>query len=183
MFEIHQTDQVHCGCADDSQVERYQDEQNRLKRKAEEPVPCARNGCANTFIRGRNGGSKRKYCSPKCQSLQYSQVTDPTKPSLAQRMEVLDVDLSNPSTIHTSKDGYVRMIWHGTGWDMAHRIVLAHKLGRPLRERESAHHKNGLRHDNSFENLELWVGPVRNGVRGYDLECPHCNKRYYDEAT
>jgi hypothetical protein len=40
--------------------------------------------------------------------------------------------------------------------------------------------KDGDRSTNDPSNLELWVGPMRYGVRASDLVCPHCHKRYYD---
>ncbi|MBP5926952.1 HNH endonuclease [Streptomyces scabiei] len=52
---------------------------------------------------------------------------------------------------------------------LEHRKVLADKLGRPLRPRESAHHKNGDRLDNRPENLELWVRSRPSGQRASDL--------------
>ena len=36
-----------------------------------------------------------------------------------------------------------------------HRFVAEEKIGRPLRSGEIAHHKNGNKHDNQRENIEV----------------------------
>lgn len=42
------------------------------------------------------------------------------------------------------------------GTILEHKFIMSQFLGRPLSLGENVHHKNGVRHDNRIENLELW---------------------------
>ncbi len=52
-----------------------------------------------------------------------------------------------------------------SGQIMEHVFVISEQLGRPLRRGETVHHKNGIRHDNRIENLELWSSSHPPGQR------------------
>lgn len=54
-------------------------------------------------------------------------------------------------------------------WVSQHRHVMESVLGRALGRGENVHHKNGDRHDNRPENLELWVSYQPSGQRPTDL--------------
>jgi len=69
------------------------------------------------------------------------------------------------------KHGYVILPNGGRGGyrQPQHRAVMEQKLGRKLLPHETVHHKNGIRHDNRPENLELWTARHGRGQRVSDL--------------
>jgi HNH endonuclease len=57
---------------------------------------------------------------------------------------------------------------------LEHILVMEETLGRYLMPFERVHHRNGVRHDNRPENLELWKVKDPAGVRADDYHCAGC---------
>lgn len=55
-----------------------------------------------------------------------------------------------------------------------HRLIMETHLGRFLTANEEVHHRNGIKTDNSFTNLELVIKKVHNG----HVACPYCQKEF-----
>lgn len=75
----------------------------------------------------------------------------------------------------TSK-GYILLAGHNghpnannRGEILEHTYVMSQMLGRGLKTGENVHHKNGVRTDNSTDNLELWLVKQPPGQRVEDL--------------
>lgn len=79
-----------------------------------------------------------------------------------------DLYIAGKITGNKSPNGYVYLSVRKRQYAV-HRLVLERTLGRPLEPFESPHHRNGVRHDNRPENLELWTKPQPAGQRPEDL--------------
>jgi hypothetical protein len=55
-----------------------------------------------------------------------------------------------------------------TGLIVEHRWIMSEYLGRPLFKKENVHHKNGVKDDNRYINLELWTTAQPSGQRVED---------------
>lgn len=144
-------------------------EHGRTRAHVKTCAQCGRRYLTNVFHR-----KKGDYCSRSCGLLAVC-AANPGRYKGAKG--------SNWTGGRRMERGYV-LVWapeHPTRiskikpYVFEHRLVMEKMLGRFLLPTEQVHHKNGIRHDNRPENLELWVKQQPAGARVHEQQhCPTC---------
>ncbi len=116
---------------------------------------------------------RARRCSPCAgvASRGSQRLKDAQKASVASRAKVLP-DYLWPNCVDSAGYILVRKSDHpraAGGRVREHVLVMEHRLGRHLLPGENVHHKNGVKHDNRPENLELWCHHQPTGTRVEDL--------------
>jgi hypothetical protein len=141
-------------------------------------------GCGKTFI---SVSSRQVTCSRACRGAvrreprnEMCKACGKPLPFNRYRGKIYCSPACRSGPIGTRKNttgGYV-LIKAGKGYPgadhrgylMEHRYVMQEHLGRPLLATESVHHKDGDRHNNRLENLELWADRQQlRGQRSVDM--------------
>lgn len=156
------------------------DTQFKLKSKSNHQIFCSKKCKANAYHRIRKGLPLKlqrlpckvctkhffqrhlghtDYCSKSCKKL-----------GVFRKFAGLPVEGDRKhvrGSGHIQANGYrvisrnhpnarIRSPKSGNGQILEHIWIMSNFIGRPLTEKETVHHKNGIRDDNRIENLELW---------------------------
>lgn len=134
--------------------------------------------CGKTFE--SKSYAKTTFCSLKCAAQgrrgpSRTGATDRRRPKWTEF-----VKLDAIPTGHSTSQGYLRVYLpehpraSTKGGFLQHRLVMEQHLGRFLDPEETIHHRNGVKHDNRIDNLQLVTIAQPNGT----VLCPHCRREF-----
>lgn len=120
-------------------------------RKAGREVAC--HVCGTLVYRKPREIGERNYCSKQCQNANLSAIVSAISLRGAERWNW------QGGVIMRSGYRFIRMLDHPNanahGYVAEHRMVMAEKIGRPLKPNELVHHVNHDKTDNRAANLVL----------------------------
>ncbi len=131
-------------------------------RRKNNPRKCTVEGCGLPLI-------ARGLCATHYWALRTGRDVSSAKPGVGlggnprpKRERYISKGTSK-GYVHVLRPDHPRANNHG--YVLEHILVMETRLGRPLRDGEVVHHKNGVRHDNLPDNLELWYRGHPSGQR------------------
>lgn len=132
---------------------RTGDPTKTIIRKREDEYPdCIVDGCNNKATHNLRKDTDTEPMCPK-HYIRWKKYGDPNK-----------LKRENYGSGWITSNGYKRLYCNGD-YNFEHRMVMEEMIGRKLERHEHVHHKNGVKLDNSPDNLELWVSSHPSGQR------------------
>ena len=128
---------------------------------------CGKKFYVQAYVLNGRSSEKGLFCSQSCK---YEAVRGVEK---------------SKGHCYTNQQGYIIIKTGIRKYELEHRVVMAEKLGRPLKLDEHIHHINGKKYDNRPENLEVVSNPHHGQIHGkrqprirINLTCQWCGKPY-----
>jgi len=139
-------------------AQRRQHPSVRAPRVPRSAAQCSVDGCTSKI--GKHG--RRGYCAAHLR--RFLKFGDPQAQLLPRAARPL-----GPGR-WIDAEGYVQIHLRNAKRKISeHRLVMERALCRKLQPGESVHHRNGIRSDNRFTNLELWTSTQPSGQRASEL--------------